>query len=504
MLGELPSTGGRARMPDNLKGRTATALVWSAAQSWSVKVLTLLLFMVLARYLSPAEMGVAATVMLALAFVAILAEQGFPEVIIQRPNLRPSELNLPFALSIAFSVLSGLVMWVWAEPIARLLRAEAAAPFIAMAAAVPPLAAMASFQTAMRKRQIDFRTLASVTFTATVLSGLLAIAMALAGQGAASIVAQVVVAAALTAFLLWRRPAWRPTLQRDWNALRQILGYSAPAFGARLVDFFGGRLIELIVLGRFGLVGLGLYTVGAKLYQTLLQLLASTLTDVALTSMSKIAADQPRLMQNYLRFLFLAACTTLPLFVGVAVLSPELCRLLFGNRWAGVDDVARWLCLLGAIQTVQFFNGSLLGAVGRIRAILLINLAKTALAVAALGLAPSPDVAGLTFAFVVSQLISAPLSFGLAIHASRASIAQVVSAVAPGLVCAGLAYAATTLVRTEVLAHTGQGVVGLLLLAVVFAGVACGLLLIVARRRLFLEGQFLFTAWRTRKAGATP
>jgi O-antigen/teichoic acid export membrane protein len=487
-------------MPENLKGRTAHALIWSAAQSWSVKVLTLLLFMVLARYLSQAEMGVAATVMLTLAFVAIVAEQGFPEAIIQRPRLLDAELNLPFAFSVAFGTLCGIAMWVWAAPIARLLRAEMAAPYIAMAAVVPPLAAVASFQTAMRKRLIDFRTLASVTFTATVLSGTLAVGLALTGLGAASIVVQAIAAAALSAFMLWRRPVWRLTRQRDWPALRQILDYSAPAFGARLVDFFGGRLIELIVLGRYGLAGLGLYTVGAKMYQTLLQLLGSSLTDVALTSMSKIADDQPRLQQNYLRFLFLAACTTLPLFVGVAVLTPELCRLLFGERWGGVEEVAHWLCLLGAVQAVQFFNGSLLAATGRVSAVFYLNVGKATIAAVSLWFAPTENVGGLALVFLLAQLFVSPFSFFAGMRQCGASLRAVAAELLPGVVAAAVGYALVFALRPVVALQVGAPIVQLALLAGLFTSAVAIALLLICPGRLQVETRFLLSALRARRS----
>ena len=63
-------------MSHNLKKKVAMAFVWSALQGWSIKFLALLLFFVLARYLSPAEMGLAQAVTLVLTFIGLISEIG--------------------------------------------------------------------------------------------------------------------------------------------------------------------------------------------------------------------------------------------------------------------------------------------------------------------------------------------------------------------------------------------------------------------------------------------
>ena len=109
-------------MTTSLRKRTVTALIWSACQSWGMKLLALVVFFVLARYLTPAEIGLAQTVILILAFIAIISEQGFQDAIVQRPDLKPEDLNLPFAVSMAtaFTASSALVMF--SAEIAQALR----------------------------------------------------------------------------------------------------------------------------------------------------------------------------------------------------------------------------------------------------------------------------------------------------------------------------------------------------------------------------------------------
>lgn len=478
-------------MTAGLRKRTVTALLWSACQSWGMKLLALLVFFVLARHLTPSEMGLAQAVILILAFIAIISEQGFQDAIVQRPNLAPEDLNLPFIISMTTAFTASGALLMYSTEIARALSADAAAPMIAVAAIIPPITASSVFEIAMRRKQLDFKTLAFASLIAGLLSGIVALVMATNGYGATSLIAQAIVAAITTAVVLWRKPLWKPGRRFAKESFKGLLAYSTSAFGSRLLDFFSGKIIDLIILSRFGLSSLGIFTVGSKLYLTILQLLASTLIDVALSAMSKISSDTERLRNAYLRFIFLASCTTAPLFVGVAALAPEICQILFGDQWVGAEQITKLLCLLGAVQVVQFFNGAVIGAVGKANQILLLNVVKFAIGAAVLLLSETQSLATLVSIYVLSQLAVTPLSFYFGAIATGASFRQIFSSIGPGFLCSFIAFClveATRIINAfPSLTITHQAIALTTLFSVCYIGFA----LLVTRNRFFSELNFL-------------
>lgn len=476
----------------SLKQKTAHAFAWSAVQSWGVKFLALGVFFVLARYLNPEELGLAQTVILILAFVAILSEQGFQDAIVQRQGLESRDLNLPFLASMTTAIVASALLVVFSKDIARALHAEGAERLILAAAVIPPITAASLFEIAMRRRKLDFKTLARASLISGLVSGAVALILAVSGFGATSLIAQAIVAAVVTAVVLWRAPLWKPGTEFVTATFRGLLSYSTNAFGSRILDFFSGRIIDLIILSRLGLGSLGIYTVGSKLYLTILQLLASTLIDVALSAMAKLSSDAQRLRSAYLRFIYLASCTTLPLFVGVAALAPEVCTLLFGEKWVGADEVTRWLCLLGAVQVVQFFNGSALGAAGKANQILFLNILKFALGATVLWFADADSISEITLYFVFSQLAVAPVSFALGMRVAGASPGVVLRQVAPGAFSAALAFLAATLVRAELTASYGLGLVAsLLALGGVYLAVLMAALWLTSSKKLVEQMKYV-------------
>lgn len=478
-------------MTTSLRKRTVTALVWSACQSWGMKLLALVVFFVLARHLTPAEMGLAQTVILILAFIAIISEQGFQDAIVQRPDLRPEDLNLPFAVSMATALTASGALVMFSAEIAQALRADAAAPLIVAAAIIPPLTAASIFETAMRRRHLDFKTLAHAALIAGLLSGTVALVMAVNGFGATSLIAQAVVAAIVTAIVLWRKPLWTPGRRFTAETFKALLAYSTSAFGSRLLDFFSGKIIDLIILSRFGLSSLGVFTVGAKLYLTILQLLASTLIDVALSAMSKISSDTERLRNAYLRFIFLASCTTAPLFVGVSALAPEACRLLFGDQWNEAENVTRSLCFLGAVQVVQFFNSSALGAVGDAKKILGLNVLKFILGATVLFSVSASSIGEITLIFVISQLAITPVSFYFGMRATQTALSAILPQIMPGLIASTAAYVSTEIARHYLATAENSLVENTIALSFVFFIVVVTVLGLTSAKKLLTQIRYV-------------
>jgi O-antigen/teichoic acid export membrane protein len=482
-------------MPDNLKKRTITALIWSAVQNWGVKVFTLLLFLVLAKYLNPAEMGVAAVVTLVLAFVAVLSEQGFVDALVQHKGLQYKDLNIPFICSIIVAFICSAILFSCSNQIANLLHAKDAAHLIAIAAVIPPITAASNFQIAMQRRELNFKRLARASIVSTLIAGVLALIMAVQGYGALSLVYQAICTAFITSAILWWKPVWVPSLELSRDSFGSIFSYSSNAFISRLIDFFSTKVLDIIIISKFGLVELGLYTVGSRLYITLLQLLAFTLMDVALAALSKISTDIERLRRAYLKLLFIASCCTVPLFGLLAALSLEINMILFGGKWAGVDKIMMWLFALGAVQVVQVFNGALLSATGNARTILLLNILKFSAGGACVMMIPASSVIEMTRNYVLSQLLLMPVIFGAGMRVLKISTSEVAKQIVPGVAASLFAYLVITIVR-PVISSIGLNLIyQLTLLACIFCAVFIVFLMMTSLRQLLNEFKYVRTGF---------
>lgn len=212
-------------MTDSLRSKVLSGLVWSVAQTWGIKLISLLLFMVLARVLDPHELGVFAVVMVVLAFVHLFVEQGMNEAIVQSPQITVQQLNTAFLINLTMAVLIFVLLWFIAPLIAAHLKIAELTAVLRVATLGILVGAVTFSQYAMLQRNFHYRWLATCAFVSTAVSGAAAVFFALRGLGVWSLVIQALTASVITSIMLWSQPQWRFAFDFDFAGARNLLLY---------------------------------------------------------------------------------------------------------------------------------------------------------------------------------------------------------------------------------------------------------------------------------------
>ncbi len=395
--------------PDSLGRKVRLGLLWSLVRHWGSRLISFALFVLVARLLQPVDVGLFAASMTVLAIIEVFVDSGLGRAIVQRRELTPAQINLAFWVNAASAVVLSVLLWFAAPLAAQWLNLPALTGVLRTGTLWLIFSALGLAQLALYERRLDYRGLAVRTLTATAVSGVTGVSLAALGYGAWSLVVQSLVMTGLMAAMLWYRSPWRPTRDFAPEGFGEMLHYGVRILGSRILDFANNRSIELILAAT-----LGLYQIGARLYQTLMQLLSSAILDVAHSGFSRLADDRPRLQAAYYRSVGATAAIAMPCFVALGLLAPEVSTVLFGQRWAGSAAVLMPLALLGATQVVQFYNGGTLNAIGLSSVTLRINLAKVAATAISLALTWGQPLGVIVGGFVAGQLCVSPYSYAMA------------------------------------------------------------------------------------------
>ena len=425
-----------------LQRQVRSGLIWSAVQNWALRLGTLVLFLVMARLLAPAQMGLFATASLILAFVGLFTEQGLGEALIQSAEVTPSQLNAVFWLNVlAAGFLTGLLI-----VLAPLIAAYFKEPDLTMILRVSSISlifsALSFGQVSMHRRLFEYRRIAVATLIATAISGAIGITVAVLGYGVWGLVAQFITNSLFVTLLLWIRPVWKLSAGIDWRAAIPLLRFGSARLGTYVLAFVSGRYIELILASMLGTVALGIYAVGVKLPQALSQVVTSTVMNVALNGFSRVSADAPKLRSAYYTSIKLCTVLALPVFGLTAALSPWLTVVLFGSQWQAASMPMAWIAILGGIQLIGATNGTVLAATGRPSWVLGLDAFKVLLTLAILHFSNLSDLRGLVIAYVVAQSVAIPVAFVLARSSLGISIRTLFLDNWPAVASIALSYAA--------------------------------------------------------------
>lgn len=436
-------------MSGSLQKQVISGLLWSIVRVWGNRLGGLLIFYILARLLTPEEFGIYAAVVAILLFLEVFTEQGLADAIIQCSEVERTQLNTVFLVNLATALVIFLALWLLAPQVAQWMAMPSIELPLRIASLVVVLNAVGVCQLALHRRQFAYRWLAIRTLIATVISGALGIALALAGYGIWALIVQYLLMSAISLVFLWIKPLWRPGLEFSFAGLGQLMRFSLKLTVSRLFDSASSRFFELAIGAWMGAATLGIYSVGARVYTIVLQLLSSVVLDVAHGGFSRLATDKERFLDAYYKSVIATAAIAVPVFVILAAVSQEFCVALFGVRWIESAPVLKLLALLGALQAVQSFNGAAINALGFSGVALVITIAKALATLTVLFFFGHQDLIQLVTAFVLGQLIVSPLCFVLGKRHVGFSWTKLAQILWPFLFASALSYASVALARYE-------------------------------------------------------
>lgn len=473
-------------MNKSLHDKVRSGIIWSAIQNWGMRLSSLLLFMVIARLLSAEQLGLFAAATVVIGFFNMLSEQGLGEAVVQREHISPEQMNAVFWLNLCSATLIVVIVWFAAPHIAAMMKLNELTQILRVSSLTLPITASSFGQISMRKRNFSYKWIATTNLISTVVGIGVVLALVFAGFGVWGLVAQSLVATSIVAGLLWIRPAWKLTRHADFRGIRPLMSYGSIRLGTNLLEFANTRYIEIFLVSTLGPIALATYTVGLKLHQAMIQMLSSMILDVAHSGFSRLANDRPALINAYYKSITLTATVAVPAFFMVASIAPSLTIFLFSDKWVESSEVMRWMAILGAVQVLQFYNGTVYNAIGRPSIGLKFLIAKVFLTFGALAAFGDGGMTHLLYAYISSQLITTPASFYLVRRLIGLSLSEIWHRIWPMLACSAALIAAA--ISTQELLLNYNQPIPIVLLGSISAGaflyVAC---LYIFAPRVFFE-----------------
>ena len=478
-----------------LRSRAMRGLFWSLLQNIVGRLMSVLLFILIARFVTPDEFGFASTAIVVVSFLALVADFGMGDALVQRPQLRPGDPDLALYVSLAGSVVLAGILIAAALPIARVVKADALAPYLQYAALFCPILVLISFQEALYRRAELFRALALRTVFGIFASGVVGLSLALNQWGAWALLGQFSTQVVLSAIWLWSRSTWRPSRALDPAVLRQLLRFGVSLVLLRAIDFVAMRSIDFVILSRHGAASLGLFAVSMRIDQTLTQLVQVSVSAVALSFLSRIASYRQRLARSFLRTVSLCAYFGTPVFLGVAALAPDLVRLALGSQWMGADAIVRPLLIVGGVQCIQFICGSYLIAMGRPGTLLGLIVAKTSIVLLGIFLIENSNLQETVITYSLLLLCEAPITFGVMVYSLSLRWSELASAIIAPCGASISAFVVAEIVRAEFATQFQPNLLMVLIFAI-FVTVFFGILFSCAFRQLRDNVGFVFNGLR--------
>ena len=403
----MPS--GARSQPPGLTGPVARGLTWTFIHTWGGQALSLVVFVVLARLLTPADFGLVALAAVFVALAQFIVDQGLGDALVQRREITAGHIDTAFWVSLATGSILMAITFLTAWPISALVNEPDLAPVLQVLSVTYFLSALTSVPIALLTRELAFRLLAIRAVASIMVGGAVGIGMAILGFGAWALVGQQVSAALVSVVLLWAATDWRPSMHVSAEHFRELFPFGIRVVGSDILGFVSRYADNFLIGVVLGTIPLGIYAVAYRILDVSQRLLVNVARKITFPALSRLQDDPGRLRRAYLRATRLGGVLLLPGYVGLALVAPELIVTLFGSKWAESGPVAAVLFLGGPVLGIQAFAGSLLYAVGRPDIVLRFRVIATVASVIAFLVAVGYGIVAVAAAFTIRGYALLPL-----------------------------------------------------------------------------------------------
>lgn len=432
---------------NRLGARIVSGTFWSAVETWGRQLALFLIFVVLAQYLGPEALGLAALSAVAPTILCVPVIQGFPDALVQRTKVEREHFESVFWLLVSTGLTLSASIYAAAPLVADFFDEPALEELVRWTSLIVVVQAIASVPMAILKRDLGFRMLAIRTLTGTTLSGAIGVGMAIAGMGVWSLIGMQLAKVSSEAFILLIFSRWRPRLRFSFAHIRELSGFAVPMIVQSLWTYINEELPKIFLGAFIGPYAVGIYAFARRLHDLMVQGLLTPLTNVALPAISRIQEQPEKVNQFFDTGIRLTGLVAFPAFAGFAAIAPDVVPLVFGTQWASAVIPVQMLMILALVRTVDSLCGVTLLALGYSKLILMLNITYTGLALIALPIGASISLEATLAAQILCNLILVPIFLGLAQRRANLDVLTPL-AILPRLAAAsGVLYLAATLWR---------------------------------------------------------
>ena len=348
-------------MAEELKEQAAKGLFWGGVSNGVQQLLNLAFGIFLARILSEEDYGMVGMLAIFAALANAIQESGFRSAITNRKNITHADYNSVFWVSLGLGVVLYIILFLTVPLIADFFHTPELVPLGRFLFLGFLISSTGTAHNAYLFKNLKVKEMSKATLSASLISGGVALVMALSGMAYWGIAAQNVVYITVSTMMFWRYSGFRPNLKFSLQPVKEMLPFSSKLLITTIFHLLNENFFTTLLGHFFTKKDVGYYYNGYKWTNTGTQTISLAIENVMQPVMSK-AGDGDRL-RIFCKLLEVTAFISMPCMIGLALIAPEFITITIGDKWLPSAEIMMVLCVWGAFFPIcQVYQKQLLSA----------------------------------------------------------------------------------------------------------------------------------------------
>lgn len=420
-------------MSGELEHKVVSGVVWSFAEKFLTMLVQMVVSIIVARRLMPEDFGVMAILTFFTSVALTIVDSGFSQTLIRKKEPSESDYRSVFAFNVVVALVLYFVLWALAAPIARFYGHSVISDVAPVLFLLLPINSLCVVQTVMFTREFRFKLLSNIVFAASLISGVVAVAMAVVGCGIWALVAQRLLQMGIKAVAFWwvRRWHWRGGV--SLSALREMAPFSLRLLATDLIASIYNNVAQLFVGKMYSTTSLGYYSQAQKLKDLAVISTVQSVQGVTYPALSKLATDEDKFSAGYERIVRLLSFVLFPAMLGLVAISSDMFMLLLGERWMPTVPYFRILALSGMVYPLAMVGYNVLKIKSDGRVVVRLEVVKRVVMTLVLCITIPTGIEAVAWGMTAMAFVEFVLNSGFALRLMSFGIMRLAKALLPSL-----------------------------------------------------------------------
>lgn len=348
-----------------LVNKTKKGLKWSAIERILTQGMQLAITLFLARLLGPNAFGLVGMLAVFIAIANVFVDSGFTSALIRKPERDESDLVTAFYYNIGIASLCYSALYISAPAIAQFYQQAELQSLLRVLGISVLINSFTLIPRVKLNVAMDFKTQAKISVISVVISGSVAIALAMYGFGVWALVFQTLINASCAALLFNLFMPWLPSGNISKASFNYLFGYGSKLLLSGLLDVTYNNLCQIIIGKKFSPAVVGQFTQAYQLASVPASTLTSIIQRVTFPMFSQMQSNSDTMEEAYRQTLKMAAMVIFPLIIGLGLIAKPLLMNLLGSQWQSSTTLLSVLCVGYMLYPIHAINLNLLQVTGR-------------------------------------------------------------------------------------------------------------------------------------------
>jgi O-antigen/teichoic acid export membrane protein len=385
--------------------KTVTGIVWNFLQQISRYGIQSGTTLLLAWFLVPEDFGLMAMVSVFFAVANSLMESGFNEAIIRKKEVSQTDYSTVFYINIVLGVSAYALLFVSAPLIGAFFNEPLLVALVRVVGLVVIINSFQQVQVADLTRRLEFRVQFRVALPAALLSGAVAVSMAILGFGVWSLAAQMLTSSLAVTVFYWIANDWRPSRDFSIESFHELFGFGSKLLVSGLIDKAFNNLYVVAIGRLFSATEAGFFFFSSQILILIVSLLSDVVQHVTYPALATLQDDNSHLKIFYRGIIQTVVYVIFPGLISLIVLAEPLFRLLLKEEWLPAVPYLQLLCIGGLMYPLHSINLNILKVKGRSDLFLYLEIIKKTIIGVTLLISLPYGIIGILIGGIVSSVL---------------------------------------------------------------------------------------------------